>query len=131
MKNSNESVAFADVVQQSISFSRDIESQALLLELIDTAWFQRLRDVSQTANTRLVYMFSEHTRFGHSLGVAAMAEMVLTKLSRTHSKEVEAYRPAVAAAALLHDVGHLAPGSHTAFKTWFPHAQDIHETLGQ
>jgi HD superfamily phosphohydrolase len=124
-------VTFADVVHQSISFSVDDPAEKLILDLADTRWFQRLRDVSQTANTRLVYMFSEHSRFGHCLGVAYMAKLLLTKLSVRFPRDVELYRPAILAAALLHDIGHLAPGSHTAFKTWFPGQQDIHETLAE
>ncbi|MCB0318353.1 MAG: hypothetical protein KDD56_06315, partial [Bdellovibrionales bacterium] len=33
--------------------------------------------------------------------------------------------------ALLHDIGHLAPGSHTAFKAWFPDKPDMHEALSR
>ena len=120
------SSTFADVVHQQLAFSREVPSQALVLELTDSDWVQRLRDISQTANTRLVYMFSEHSRFGHSLGVAYLADSLMERLSR-HNPEVAEYRTAVAAAALLHDVGHLAPGSHTAHKTWFPEGPDEHE----
>lgn len=123
------SVTFADVVHQSISFSLDHPAEALILKLVDTKWFQRLRDISQTANTRLVYMFSEHSRFGHSVGVAYLANQLMRRLELSSPKEVAPYRCAVSAAALLHDIGHLAPGSHTAFKTWFPGAGDVHEKL--
>lgn len=123
-------ITFADVVHQSISFSPEDSAERLVLEVLDTPWFQRLRDISQTANTRLVYMFSEHSRFGHCLGVAFLAKLVLAKLSKS-STAVEEYRAAVLAAALLHDVGHLAPGSHTAFKTWFPGQPDSHESLAE
>lgn len=124
------SITFADVVHQSVSFSRDDEAENLVLQLIDTPWFQRLRDISQTANTRLVYMFSEHSRFGHSLGVAYLAKILLEKLSYGNTDDVQEWRAPVLCAALLHDIGHLAPGSHTAFKTWFPEAPDSHENLG-
>jgi HD superfamily phosphohydrolase len=124
-------ITFADVVHQSISFSFDDPAEQLVLKILDTGWFQRLRDISQTANTRLVYMFSEHSRFGHCLGVAYLAKLVLGKLARNHSQEIEPYRAAVLVAALLHDVGHLAPGSHTAFKTWFPGQPDSHESLAE
>ena len=124
-------ITFADVVHQSITFSTERKADALVLELIDTPWVQRLRDISQTANTRLVYMFSEHSRFGHCLGVAYLAGMLMDSLSRTHYQEVERYRCAVAAAALLHDIGHLAPGSHTAYKTWFPGLPDRHEEIAE
>ena len=125
------SVSFADVVHQQITFDRNDDAAQLVLKLIDTPWVQRLRDISQTANTRLVYMFSEHSRFGHSLGVAALAINVMDKLARDFSSQVSPYRSAVAAAAILHDIGHLAPGSHTAFKTWFPDSADCHEQIAQ
>lgn len=124
-------ITFADVVHQSVSFSKTDPAENLILALIDTRWFQRLRDISQTANTRLVYMFSEHSRFGHCLGVAYLAKLALGKLSKHFPKDVETYRPAILVAALLHDIGHLAPGSHTAFKTWFPGQPDSHEELAE
>lgn len=124
-------ITFADVVHQSVSFSKTDPAENLILKLIDTRWFQRLRDISQTANTRLVYMFSEHSRFGHCLGVAYLAKLALGKLNRHFPKDVETYRPAILVAALLHDIGHLAPGSHTAFKTWFPGQPDSHEELAE
>ncbi len=121
-------ISFADVVHQLVSFDPNRAPDRLVLKLIDTPWFQRLRDISQTANTRLVYMFSEHSRFGHSVGVAYLA-ISLMKSLREKFKEVAEFEEAVAAAAILHDIGHLAPGSHTAFKTWFPGEEDIHEEI--
>jgi HD superfamily phosphohydrolase len=122
-------ISFADVAHQSITLSTSIPAHRVILQLIDTAWVQRLRDISQTANTRLVYMFSEHSRFGHCLGVAHLAVLLLDKLRASYPEEVDRYSVPVAAAALLHDVGHLAPGSHTAFKTWFPEREDTHEEI--
>ena len=122
-------ITFADVVHQSITFSDEVPSERIVLELIDSPWIQRLRDVSQTANTRLVYMFSEHSRFGHCLGVAYLANRLMAKLAERFPEEIERYRVAVSAAAILHDIGHLAPGSHTAFKTWFPEQLDSHEEI--
>jgi len=124
-------ITFADVVHQSVSFSKSDAAEGLILNLIDTRWFQRLRDISQTANTKLVYMFSEHSRFGHCLGVAYLAKLALSKLSKNFPDDVATYRPAILVAALLHDIGHLAPGSHTAFKTWFPGQPDVHEELAE
>ena len=124
-------VSFADVVHQSITFSTEDKAEALLLKLIDDPWFQRLRDVSQTANTRLVYMFSEHSRFGHCIGVAYLAKLAMDRLMLDYPKDIAEHRTAVLVAALLHDVGHLAPGSHTAFKTWFPGQKDSHERIAE
>jgi len=122
-------ISFADIVHQSIVFSTNVEHEALILSLLESPWVQRLRDISQTANTRLVYMFSEHSRFGHSLGVAYLACCLMEKLSRNFPDQIATSGPAVCAAALLHDIGHIAPGSHTAQKTWFPGQPDQHEAL--
>jgi uncharacterized protein len=123
-------ISFADIVHQSLFFRTEIQSEALVLALIDTPWVQRLRDIAQTANTRLVYMFSEHSRFGHCLGAAFLACQMLEQLQRLYPGRIEPYKNAIAAAALLHDVGHLAPGSHMAQKIWFPNEPDSHELLG-
>jgi HD superfamily phosphohydrolase len=63
--------------------------------------------------------------------VAYLAKLALSKLSKRSPKDVETYRSAILVAALLHDIGHLAPGSHTAFKTWFPDQPDCHEELAE
>lgn len=118
--------SFADMVYQSLSFNQEQPADQLVLKLLDTPWVQRLRDISQTANTRLVYMFSEHSRFGHSLGVAYMAIELCSKLEKRFP-EVTEYKSSIAAAAMLHDLGHIAPGSHAAQKTWFPDQPDQHE----
>jgi uncharacterized protein len=76
-------------------------------------------------------MFSEHSRFGHCLGVAYLAKLALSTLAKTFPKDVQEYRTAILVAALVHDIGHLAPGSHTAFKTWFPDQPDSHEELAE
>lgn len=122
-------VTFADVAYQGVSFDSSRPEHDVVLKLIDTNWFQRLREISQTANTRLLYMFSEHSRFGHSIGVSYLANMLMDKLSLRYPDEIAGLRVAVSAAALLHDIGHLAPGSHTAFKTWFPEIEDSHEAI--
>lgn len=122
-------ISFADVVHQSISFNSEIESENLVLELLQSPWVQRLRDISQTANTKLVYPFSEHSRFGHSLGVAYLANQLMNHLQHKFANQVQTYRNAVSAAAILHDIGHLAPGSHISFKTWFPGKTDQHELI--
>ncbi len=122
-------VAFADVVHQTIYFSRSIASENLVLKLLESSWVQRLRDISQTGNTSLVYMFMEHSRFGHSLGVAHLANHLMSKLREEKPREVEEFALPVSAAALLHDIGHIAPGSHSAYRTWFPEGADVHEQI--
>jgi uncharacterized protein len=128
-------ISFADIAHSHLSFSESNPTHRIVLSIVDSPWFQRLRDVSQTAHTKLVYMFSEHSRFGHSLGVAYLADLVIRSLrdsssSREVTEEVDYFGPAVVIAALVHDVGHLAPGSHAAWKAWFPSSPDCHEELG-
>lgn len=125
----NQKISFADVVQQTITLLPQNPAHRVVLDLIDTRWFQRLRDISQTANTKLVYMFSEHSRFGHCLGAAHLAVTVLDQLRTSYPDQVKPYELVIAAAAALHDIGHLAPGSHSAFKIWFPSQPDAHESV--
>jgi len=54
---------------------------------------------------------------------------VMDKLASAHPRRVNPWRDAVGAAALLHDIGHIAPGSHTAQKAWFPGQPDRHEEI--
>lgn len=122
-------VSFADVAYPEVSFRKAGGAEELVLKLIDSRWFQRLRDISQTANTRLVYMFSEHSRFGHCVGVAFLAKILMQSLRLRYPEQVEEFYAPILAAALLHDIGHLAPGSHTAYKTWFPDSADLHEEV--
>jgi hypothetical protein len=131
------SLTLADVVFPHITFIDDFPEYNLLLSLIDSPWMQRLRDVNQTANTRLVYMYSEHSRFGHSLGVSFLADQTLRKLrispyiSSAQKEEIINIHGAVVIAALLHDIGHVAPGSHIAARAWFPKQEDKHEKVGE
>jgi len=123
-------VRFADVAHQTLLFDRDNPTAQIILELIETRWVQRLRRLKQTGNTNLVYMFAEHSRFGHSLGVAYLAYTLLEHLKKYHREQVEPFALAVAAAALLHDIGHVAPGSHLGEHIWYsPHGLN-HEFVG-
>lgn len=104
--------------------------QLLFDGIIDDPLYQRLRSIKQLALTHYVYPGAVHTRFEHSLGVAHMADKILEgAISNTRRHilsgctcaspsdaeclsrvldELEAMRPALIAAALLHDVGHQA-----------------------
>ena len=125
----SKTINFADVAHQTLSFEQSEPSDKIVLDLIDTAWVQRLRNISQTGNTKLVYMFAEHSRFGHSLGVAYLAKLLMNKLKRLYPNEIKEYQAAVSAAAILHDIGHVAPGSHLAEKIWGKHGLASHETV--
>lgn len=125
------SISFADIAHQTVIFDEQSPSARLVLKLIDTSWVQRLREIRQTGNTHLVYMYSEHSRFGHSLGVAYLALTLLEHLRRFSPKAVKEHESAVLAAALLHDIGHVAPGSHLAERIWAPQQKKSHECATQ
>lgn len=85
----------------------------VIRKLIDCPEFQRLRHIRQNGLTNLVFHGAEHSRFTHSMGVAALAGDMLDRVARNMDETPdEDTRLAVAAAALLHDIGH-GPFSHT------------------
>jgi len=107
--------------------------------VIDTAAFQRLRNIRQLALTHLVYHGAEHSRFGHALGVMTFAGRVFDSLQAKVGTPPDGplgdgpegcarNRQLVRLAALLHDVGH-APFSH-ASEALLP-AGRSHEAMGQ
>ena len=61
---------FRDPIHGFISVSDDE------LKIVNSAPFQRLRNIHQLATTYLVYHGAEHTRFGHSLGVMHLTSRV-------------------------------------------------------
>jgi uncharacterized protein len=88
-------------------------------DLLDTAWVQRLRRISQLQSARWVFPTAEHSRFTHGLGVmheAGLWGRALYPSLRAAAAEgrvpseglvVETLR----VAGLLHDVGH-GPFAH-------------------
>ncbi|HEX9427346.1 MAG TPA: HD domain-containing protein [Candidatus Polarisedimenticolia bacterium] len=103
-----------DPIHGSISFDKDHEK--LILDLIDTREFQRLRRIRQLGALFLTFHGAEHTRFTHSLGAAFMAKRVFDALRAGgqipgRGAGVARTRLVSIAAALLHDIGH-GPFSH-------------------
>jgi HD superfamily phosphohydrolase len=102
---------YHDPLHGAIRLDRDDPAEALAVVLIDTAPFQRLRRIRQLGTAFLTFQGAESSRFTHSLGVLHLARGALHQLERLDSSLVS-QRPALYAAALLHDVGH-APLSHS------------------
>ncbi len=127
----NSTSRFADVAHQTLTFDKELPSEKLVLDLLNCSWVQRLRSIRQTGNTSLVYMFAEHSRFGHSLGVAYLASLLMKNLERKFGDKVKPWKCAVTAAALLHDIGHCAPGSHLAERVWSKNGKSKHEELSK
>lgn len=87
----------------------DVPLTPRVRQLIDTAEFRRLAQISQLGLVSLVYPAAIHTRFEHSLGVYRLALLYLKQLSYDERFEA-AIRPEDAelflVSALLHDLGH-------------------------
>ncbi|MGB6500902.1 MAG: HD domain-containing protein [Thermoplasmata archaeon] len=75
--------------------------------LIGTPEFQRLWGIRQTGFAHLVFPGANHTRLEHSLGTYWVAGEMARRLELSRAKT-----DLIAAAALLHDLGH-PPFSHT------------------
>lgn len=96
---------YRDSVHNIIRLKTDFEGGNLLINLIDTREFQRLRRVRQLGLAHFAYQSAEHSRFTHSLGALHLANRILAKLELKYVIS-DAARVAVQCAALLHDVGH-------------------------
>ena len=96
---------YRDSVHNIIRLKTDSDEGKLLVRLIDTAEFQRLRRIKQLGLALFAYQAAEHSRFTHSLGALHLATRTLDKLGSKYEISDEA-RTAVRVAALLHDIGH-------------------------
>uniref|UniRef100_A0A671W541 HD domain-containing protein n=1 Tax=Sparus aurata TaxID=8175 RepID=A0A671W541_SPAAU len=94
-----------------------LELHPLLIKIIDTPQFQRLRFIKQLGGAYFVYPGASHNRFEHSIGVAHLAgelarlgieqsELQITKNDITDEDIL-----CVQIAGLCHDLGH-GPFSH-------------------
>ena len=96
---------YRDSVHNIIRLKTNSDEGRLLVRLIDTAEFQRLRRIKQLGLAHFAYQAAEHSRFTHSLGALHLVSRILDKLCANYKIDDET-RIAVRAAALLHDIGH-------------------------
>src|SRR5881409_2023806 len=101
---------YRDPVHNIIPLGEDHAEDRLLIRLIDTPEFQRLRRIKQLGLGLYTYQGAEHSRFTHSLGALHLMTRILDQLTDRHNIDA-ADRVAARSAALLHDVGH-GPFSH-------------------
>lgn len=104
--------SYHDPLHGAITLHASDPDEALLIQLIDTPVFQRLRRIRQLGPASLTFHGAESSRFTHSLGVMAIARRAFDQLQRRYP-DLAPYRATVICAALLHDIGH-GPFSHTA-----------------
>lgn len=101
-------IVFRDTVHDYIHVRHQ-----LILDLIDSKEFQRLRRVKQLGTSQYTFHDAEHSRFSHSLGVYELARKICDRFVRNYPNEWDdSERLVTLCAALLHDIGH-GPFSHT------------------
>ena len=95
---------------------------ALIYDLIQHPYFQRLRRISQMGLSYLVYPGANHTRFHHALGCMHLMQKAVDVLRFKGVAISEAEENALYIAILLHDIGH-GPFSHAMEKSI---VEDVH-----
>ncbi|MES1239753.1 MAG: HD domain-containing protein, partial [Chloroflexota bacterium] len=114
-------------------------------DLLDTAWLQRLRRISQLQSARWVFPTAEHSRFTHGLGVMHEAGLWARALWPSLLSALPAAGPGerlpseglvvetLRVAGLLHDVGH-GPFAHFFDEhvlSAFPARDDVRRGAGK
>ena len=103
---------FHDPIHKQIIFDSAKPEELMIMELIDTIAFQRLRRIKQLGPASLLFHGAESSRFTHSIGVFCIARKIYKRLLESKSTFCES-KFVLYGAALLHDLGH-GPLSHTS-----------------
>ena len=103
---------FHDPIHKEIVIDSSKDEEVMIMELIETDAFQRLRRIKQLGTASLVFHGAESSRFTHSIGVFCVARKIFKRLVEIDPK-FETHKFTLYGAALLHDVGH-GPLSHTS-----------------
>ncbi len=103
---------FHDPIHKEIVFDAGKPEELMIIELIDTIAFQRLRRIKQLGAASLLFHGAESSRFTHSIGVFCIARKIYKRLIESKSSFCE-NKFVLYGAALLHDLGH-GPLSHTS-----------------
>jgi len=113
---------YRDPLHDIISLDERLPDDRLIVNLIDSSEFQRLRRIRQLGLAMFTYQGAEHSRFTHSIGVMHLITRALNLLGSKHAIAGEA-RIVARAGALLHDLGH-GPFSHVVETVFGFHHED-------
>lgn len=86
-------------------------SNPLILQVLDHAYFQRLRRIAQLGLTNYVYPGAIHTRFHHALGAYHLMKQALLSLREKGIEITDEEEEGACLGILMHDIGH-GPFSH-------------------
>ncbi len=103
---------YHDPLHHSITLDKKKPEENLIINLIESSPFQRLRRIRQLGPASFVFHGAESSRFTHSLGVFQIARRAyekLVKIEPSLKKKVHI----LYVSSLLHDLGH-GPLSHTS-----------------
>ena len=106
MKQTNKLKIFNDPIYGFITIPN-----ALIFDLIQHPYFQRLRRISQMGMSYLVYPGAHHTRFHHAIGAMHLMQKAIETLTFKGVSISDEEKNALLIAILLHDIGH-GPFSH-------------------
>ncbi|HEY9784289.1 MAG TPA: HD domain-containing protein, partial [Candidatus Obscuribacterales bacterium] len=105
---------YLDPIHHDIVLDGRKPHERLIIDLIDTKEFQRLRRIHQLGVSFFTFQGAEGSRFTHSVGVMHVASQLVDLLSEK-TEAVNGMRALILASALLHDLGH-GPFSHVTEK---------------
>lgn len=101
----DKSRTYHDPIHGAITLNGSDRTESLLIQLIDTPEFQRLRRIRQLDIAYFTFHGAEGSRFTHSLGVMSLTRRAFDAIA-TKYPYLTPHRTVVLVAALLHDLGH-------------------------
>jgi HD superfamily phosphohydrolase len=117
----------------SISFQSTCKASRVISLVINDPWIARLAEINQSGTLGVMYPTANNSRLAHVLGVSALGIETLRNLweksSASWRATISDWSEPFALALITHDLCHMAPGSHGAYKVLFPGQPDVHEKL--